>query len=298
MESFKTTASKLKQLDITRKSQNRNGESLVNKTKSYTKNNTSKDNINNTTSLEMIKNVCENYGLTRREVFEIHSQFKAMTIPLDHICNEGNTINEEYFEALKRYRNPEKYKKDLNKTQNDTTANQSSAPENSQEKVDGIRLDYFSDNCTFLYGTHPEVKTRLFKALGIDTESKNSYIKWEQFVELYCICELGNITKSELIRFWSKFFDPTMLGLVSVESIADILEKCVRGTSLEEPNEGTILFAKTIINLFREHGCIQMINNEEFVNNTKVSEAFASDAIDMKLFSDALGNKVVNFKID
>ena len=50
----------------------------------------------------------------------------------------------------------------------------------------------------------PNIRTRLFKALGIDTDNKNSSITWEQFVELYCICELGQLEKESLIRFWSK----------------------------------------------------------------------------------------------
>jgi len=57
-----------------------------------------------------------------------------------------------------------------------------------------------------------------------------------------------------LIRFIAKFLDPTILGLVSTKSISDILEKLVRGTSLGEPNEGTLLFAKIVIKKFSENG--------------------------------------------
>lgn len=142
--------------------------------------------LNNPTSLELIKNICENYGLTRREVFEVHSQFKAMTIPVEDSIPTGNTINDEYFEALKRSRHPEKYLNERSKNiNNDSTMNQSNVNEGTLDNKKGIKLDYFSNNCVFLYGVHDEVKTRLFKALGIDTENKNSVIKWEQFVELY-----------------------------------------------------------------------------------------------------------------
>jgi len=44
-----------------------------------------------------------------------------------------------------------------------------------------------------------------------------------------------------------------MLGLVSTEKISDILEKLVRGTSLDEPNQGTMVFAKSVIGIFRDH---------------------------------------------
>ena len=65
--------------------------------------------------------------------------------------------------------------------------NQLNTSNDHHDRYDGIKLDYFAENCAFLHGVHPEIKVRLFKALGIDTESKNSIIKWEQFVELYCI---------------------------------------------------------------------------------------------------------------
>ena len=72
------------------------------------------------------------------------------------------------------------------------------------QRADGIRLSFFADHCSFLTGVLPNIRIRLFKALGIDTDNKNSSIRWEQFVELYCICELGQLEKESLIRFWSK----------------------------------------------------------------------------------------------
>jgi hypothetical protein len=85
-----------------------------------------------------------------------------------------------------------------------------------------------------------------------------------------------------------------MLGCVAIDQTFDILEKLVRGISLNEPNEGTELFAKTVINIFEEHGCIETINNEKFVNVRSAAEGFKDDTINMQMFSDALGNKVVN----
>jgi len=41
------------------------------------------DNLKASISLDMIKQISESYNLTRRQVFEIHSQYKAMIIPLD-----------------------------------------------------------------------------------------------------------------------------------------------------------------------------------------------------------------------
>lgn len=63
----------------------------------------------NPTSLELIKKVCDSYGLTRREVFEIHSQFKAMTIPFENKVDKSSNINDDYFEALKNKNNRNKF---------------------------------------------------------------------------------------------------------------------------------------------------------------------------------------------
>lgn len=50
----------------------------------------------------MIKKICDEYGMTRRQVFEIHSQYKAMTIPLDKNKNiEGTTIEDDFIDAVK-----------------------------------------------------------------------------------------------------------------------------------------------------------------------------------------------------
>jgi bacterioferritin (cytochrome b1) len=166
-----------------------NNTTFISKGKGGAKGNTSPVKANNPTSLELIKKVCEEFGLTRREVFEIHSQYKAMTIPYERTKDEGSSINDDYFDALKKTKHP-----DMKNVSKDKTLNESAAsPQNlssdfqQNEKLDGIKLDYFAENCTFLNGVHPEVKTRLFKALGIDTESRNSVMRWEEFVELYCI---------------------------------------------------------------------------------------------------------------
>lgn len=208
---------------------------------------------NNQSSLDMVKKIWDEYGMTRKQVFEIHSQFKAMTVPMEDSKSgggphEGTTIDDDYREAVKTMKRKELRSHNPNLSMNDSAGNINSSDVHANvEKPDGIPIDYFAKNCTFLHGVHPEIKTRLLKALGIDTERRNSIIKWEDFVELYCICELGELNKEELIRFWIRFLDPSMLGIVAEEALLDILEKLVRGTSLSEPNEWTYLFAKSMI---------------------------------------------------
>ena len=40
--------------------------------------------------------------MTRRQVFEIHSQYKAMTIPFEKKSKEGTTVEEDYMEAVRK----------------------------------------------------------------------------------------------------------------------------------------------------------------------------------------------------
>jgi hypothetical protein len=66
-------------------------------------------------------------------------------------------------------------------------------------KLEGIPLDFFSENCLFTHLILDDVKERLFQALGIDTKKKNAIINWDLFVELYCIVELGQLNESKMI---------------------------------------------------------------------------------------------------
>ena len=116
---------------------------------------------------DAIKKICQEYNLTRRNVYEIHSQFLSMNMMQedDEKAKGGDAPAE--------------------------SAKPQGAAASLVQKPEGIRLSFFAEHCTFLAGVLPNIKTRLFKALGIDTDNKNSVITWEQFVELYCICELG-----------------------------------------------------------------------------------------------------------
>ena len=247
------------------------------------------------TTLDIVKSVCEKYGLTRREAFEIHSQFKAMTIPFEK-KKPGTSANDDYIDALLKLNKTSVSKNNTSKSNLNESSN---SPQNTsnhlfgeEEKPEGIKLDYFGENCSFLHGVHPEVKTRLFKAIGIDTESKSSIIKWKEYVELYCIWKLGILEKDELIRFWGKFLDPASLGLVSQSTVEDILEKLIRGNSLKEPNQGTTLFAKNCIKVFENNEWVENLNDEMFINVSLIRQKFKSDEIDMQILSDALGNKL------
>ena len=84
-----------------------------------------------------------------------------------------------------------------------------------------------------------------------------------------------------------------MLGIVSENAILDILEKLVRGTSLSEPNQGTLLFAKSVLKMYKLHGWGELVNGDYFININMVKELFTNGKINMQSLSDALGNKVL-----
>lgn len=67
----------------------------------------------------------------------------------------------------------------------------------------------------------------------------------------------------------------------------------MRGTTLDEPNQGTQLFSKTVLKIFDAKGCIDIINEDKFVNIPKLREEIERNTIDLQMFSDALGNKAL-----
>ena len=60
---------------------------------------------------------------------------------------------------------------------------------------------------------------------------------------MYCIFDVGNIEKTKLINFWSKFFDQELKGFSPPEEYLDVLEKLVRGRCMKKSSEFTKVFA-------------------------------------------------------
>jgi hypothetical protein len=84
LQNFRTTKRGLTKIQETMVNKNRNNKSFNSKNKSVSRSRVVHDNQpKNPTSLELFKKICDSYGLTRRQVFEIHSQFKSMSVPLD-----------------------------------------------------------------------------------------------------------------------------------------------------------------------------------------------------------------------
>jgi hypothetical protein len=137
-----------------------------------------------------------------------------------------------------------------------------------KEQTEGINVNYFIKNCSFLAGTLPHISKRLLAAIGMDVQNNNAKIDWNTYLELYCIFESGNIEKDALIRFWMKFFDPKLIGHVSESDYMVLLEELIRGNSLSEPNETTQMFARMFQKLMINAGCLgedrEIINERLF----------------------------------
>lgn len=62
-------------------------------------------------------------------------------------------------------------------------------------QAEGIGLNFFKRNCSFLAGCRDEIVERILVAHGLDIESANATINWRTYLELYCIFEAGKMDK-------------------------------------------------------------------------------------------------------
>ena len=135
-------------------------------------------------------------------------------------------------------------------------------------------------------GCRDEIVERILVAHGLDIESSNATINWHTYLELYCIFEAGLMDKSTLIRFWIKFFDAGAHGSVPEKQYMEILEKLVRGKTLEHPSKTTNMFAKMFQKMMKNAGCLGK-DNEIIAEH--LIRAFESEDIDIQLLCSALG---------
>jgi hypothetical protein len=220
---------------------------------------------------EEIKEICAKNNLTRMEVYDIRSQFTSMCM-----------ISEGFLGAASE---------ETNEEQSNDKANNSRFKEPQKE---GIPLNFFIKNCSFLAGTLPHISKRLIAAKGVDIASSNSKIDWETFLQIYCIFETGNIDKEGLIDFWIKFFDPKLIGFVSEHEYMILLEELIRGNSLAKPSETTKMFARMFQKLMSNAGCLG--DNKEIITD-KLKTAFMTDKIDIKALGCSLGRQKLDDSI-
>lgn len=97
--------------------------------------------------------------------------------------------------------------------------------------------------------------------------------------------------RSQLIKFWQKFFDPFNTGKCHEEQYMKLLEEIIRGQMIDKPNPTTRLFAEMYQKQLRYSGCLGQ-NNEMLMD--KYKEAFETNKMDLQLLCSALGNQDLN----
>ena len=117
------------------------------------------------------------------------------------------------------------------------------------EEEKGISLSFFIENTTFMKGILPEVSKIIITALGLDADSPNTTIGWENYVVLYCMLEKSTY-RDDGVKYWCTFFDPKGIGSVDEKDYMNLLEMMVRGKSYENSNHFTCLYADKIKQIF------------------------------------------------
>ncbi len=210
---------------------------------------------------EEIKLICEKHKLTRKEVYEIRSQFTSMCLMSDE--DEKSAAAGGGILGI-----------------SDQAAPPREAPATHMDgpKEEGININYFIKCCSFLSGSLPHINRRILVAIGLDIESHSAVVNWHTFMELYCIFEAGKIEKEVLIRFWIKFFDQKLIGMVPREEHQNLLEELVRGNSLKKSNKTTRMFAIMFEKLMQRADVL----TENFeIMDEKLAEAFRENKIDI-----------------
>ena len=152
----------------------------------------------NSMNYDEIKRVREEFNLERHEVYTLMSEFNSMLYMQE---NDSDNSDDEEFK-LKHNKRDNGHHKD----------------------AAGISLKYFFEHTTFMKGILSEVNKIIVTALGLDADSPNTTISWDNYVILYCMLEKSTY-RDNGIKFWCTFFDPHGFGVVPHEEYMSLLEK-------------------------------------------------------------------------
>lgn len=168
---------------------------------------------------EKISDICEERFLTRMEVYNIRSQFAGL-------CLMSKEDEQREQAALRAAQDGGKAGKGGKKGKGGEGEGQEEGRSLglAGRQQEGIGLNFFKKNCSFLAGCQDEIVERILVASGLDIESANTVIDWGTYLDLYCIFEAGRIDKKKLITFWIKFFDRAMRGTVPEDEYLSVLE--------------------------------------------------------------------------
>ena len=162
---------------------------------------------------EEIREICVKHALTRKEVYQIRSEFASM-------CDDSEKMKAEMESGVSGDGLPDAVYSPKART------NTLQSPETVTDvnKPLGINVDYFIKYSQFLSGAIPSISKRILIAQGLDVESTGAMVNWQMFLDLYCIFEAGQVEKNHLIKFWIKFFDAKLEGVVKKADYEKLLE--------------------------------------------------------------------------
>lgn len=120
----------------------------------------------------------------------------------------------------------------------------------------------------------------------MDVNGQGICVNWHHYLELYCTFEAGQVEKSNLIKFWQRFFDEHLTGFCVETDYLKLLEQIIRGVTLSKPSKTTKLFALMYQSQLKEAGCL---NDQKELIMDKYREALERGAIDLQLLCSALG---------
>lgn len=239
-----------------------------------------------------IKQICDVHHLSRHEVYNIRSQFTSM-------CQMSRTFEEEermkeqgakknYFPATGQYTKPSQRSHQTADGIKKAMTLGSKGKDDGQNQ-EGININYFINYTNFLSGSLPEINLRILDSCdNMDVNDPNAIVKWETFLDLYCIFVSGAIDHHQLIKFWMKFFNKQMQDVIEKETYMTLLEQLVRGKSMDAPTEATMHFADNFRRMMDQAGCLDAQGN---IVRDKLQQAFEEETVDIQSLCSALGNQ-------
>ena len=123
---------------------------------------------------------------------------------------------------------------------------------------------------------------------GLDVHNPNVLVTWQTFLDLFCVFEADKVNKTDLIKFWTRFFDPASTGISRAKDYLKLLEELVRGNSLDKPTKATMMFAKLFQKQMKENDCL---GSDMEIIIPKLAQAFRDDKINIQLLRGALGRQ-------
>jgi len=99
-----------------------------------------------------------------------------------------------------------------------------------------IPIEIFNRNVRVMHNTSPALRTRILQAIGIDCDSKDCRIDWEQFLQLNKLLQPQVQDREEVIRFAVRLFNPQESSFVQAHLFEELIKEIFSpGNAASEP---------------------------------------------------------------